>query len=73
MTPSELRDYLKQHHQASLADLAIHFNSDPQAVKAAMHTWIRKGMASETSASSGCAKGCCECKPENITVYRWLS
>jgi len=70
MTPSELRHYLQQKKQATLADLALHFDSDPQAVRAAMETWLRKGQASEEQ-GAGCAKGCCKCDPAAITLYRW--
>ena len=71
MTPSELRNYLKEHQQATLTDLSIHFSSAPDAVKAAMQTWIRKGAAVEITAEPGCSKGCCKCKVEDITIYRW--
>lgn len=72
MTPSELRTYLKEHHQATLTDLSIHFQSAPQAVKAAMDTWVKKGVVNEIQAEAGCSKGCCKCNPEDITVYKWL-
>lgn len=72
MTPSELRNYLKEHHQVTLGDLSIHFQSEPEAVKAAMDTWIKKGMVDATTAETGCSKGCCKCRPEDVTVYRWL-
>lgn len=72
MTPSELRTYLKEHRHVTLADLSIHFQSDPQAVKAAMQTWVKKGVVNETLAEAGCSEGCCKCKPESITIYKWL-
>lgn len=71
MTPSQLRDYLKEHRQASLADLSIHFASQPDAIKAAMETWIRKGKAQVIMAEPECGKSCCQCKTENVTIYRW--
>lgn len=70
MTPSQLRDYLKQNRHASLNDLSIHFSSSPESVKAAMAIWIKKGLVSVTAASA-CKKSCCSCKPENITIYHW--
>lgn len=72
MTPSELRTYVKEHRHVTLTDLAIHFQSDPQAIKAAMQTWIKKGVVNATQAEAGCSKGCCKCKTEDITIYQWL-
>lgn len=72
MTLSDLRSYLQEHKQASLADLAMHFHSDPTAVEAAMQTWIKKGKAEMMIAEPECGASCCQCKKELVTIYRWL-
>ncbi len=35
MTPSELKTYVNENRRVTLTDLSTHFQSDPQAVKAA--------------------------------------
>lgn len=72
MTPSGLKDYLKEKRQASLADLVTHFRSTPQAIQAAMETWLRKGKAKLSTVESNCGKSCCKCNVESITIYYWL-
>ena len=72
MTLSELRNYLQEKGQASLADLSAHFKSDADAIEAAMQTWIRKGRAEQTSAKPECGSSCCHCKKELVTIYRWI-
>lgn len=72
MTPSELKTYVNENRRVTLTDLSTHFQSDPQAVKAAMQIWIKKGLVNESKAQVGCSKGCCQCKPEDITIYQWL-
>ncbi|MGL4666496.1 MAG: FeoC-like transcriptional regulator [Saezia sp.] len=71
MTLSELRLYLQERQQASLADLVAHFRSDPAAIDAAMQTWVRKGKAEVTTAKPECGSSCCQCKMATVTIYRW--
>ena len=45
MILSEVRHYLRQRGQASLDDIALHFDADPMAVRGMLDIWIRKGKA----------------------------
>lgn len=70
MTPTLLKQYLVDHKQASLRDLALHFDVNAQTIQDAMGFWVRKGKV-EQSSVSGCEKGCCQCDIELTTVYYW--
>lgn len=72
MTPSLLKQYLQEHEQASLRDLALHFDVSSEVIKNAMSLWLRKGKV-EQSTVSGCDKGCCQCDSELTTIYYWKS
>ena len=72
MTPSGLRSYLREHRQASLSDLTIHFHSSAEAVQAAMAGWIAKGVAEISTVEEGCGSSCCRCDMAKVTIYRWL-
>ena len=71
MTPSELRQFLQSRPQATLAEMALHFQASPDAIQAAMTLWLSKGKATVTQAD-GCASGCCKCGTAHLTVYRWV-
>jgi DeoR/GlpR family transcriptional regulator of sugar metabolism len=68
MMPSQLRAYLRQRGEASLADLTAHFDTDMEMVKDQLVYWQKKGKILETAA--GCGKTCCSCDSK-IVFYRW--
>jgi hypothetical protein len=68
MIPSELRAYLKERGQASLMDMAAHFNADSGLVQDLLAYWRKKGRILETVA--GCGKACRQCE-QPVTFYQW--
>ncbi len=70
MNLSQLKAYLSQHKRASLPDLANHFQSDPETVKAMLQHWQHKGKVQHIHVKS-CQKGCCS-GGKNIDVYEWI-
>ncbi len=72
MILSDIRDYLKQRGQASLADIALHFESDPAAVQGMLDIWIRKGKVEKRAATASCGSSCQQCDPAATEIYRWL-
>ncbi|GLS06204.1 hypothetical protein GCM10007860_33740 [Chitiniphilus shinanonensis] len=70
MTPSDIRQYLRERGQASLADLAAHFDAEPDAVRDVIAHWVRKGRVSEIGGAS-CGKSCCGCGTTASVAYRW--
>lgn len=74
MTLTAVRDYLKLRHNASLEEIALHFDASPDAVRGILDQWIAKGKARKlpigavcSNAGSGCG---CGCKAQDI--YEWL-
>jgi hypothetical protein len=72
MILSDLKRYLKERGQATLADMALHFRSDPQAVRGMLDVWIRKGKVVKHSASASCGDGCARCDPGALEVFSWI-
>ncbi|MDR1888171.1 MAG: FeoC-like transcriptional regulator [Zoogloeaceae bacterium] len=68
MTPSALRDYLREKGPSSLIDLAAHFGVGVGFVEEVLAYWRRKGNILETVAS--CGKACTDCSA-NVVFYQW--
>jgi len=69
---ADIRRYLERRGQASLADLALHFDSDPDALRGMLKVWIRKGRVSKGTATAACGSSCCRCDPASTELYTWL-
>ncbi len=72
MILSEIKSYLMQRREASLADIALHFESDPNAVRGMLETWISKGKVARRPSTSACGDSCCQCDPATTEIYQWL-
>jgi predicted ArsR family transcriptional regulator len=68
---SDLKRYLSEREQASLADLALHFGVEPDAVRTMLEVWMRKGQVERSSVSPNCGGNCNRCAPETTEIYRW--
>lgn len=71
MILSEVRDYLKQRSQCTLSDIALHFDSDADAVRGMLEVWIRKGKVEKRSATDSCGTSCQSCDPAATEIYSW--
>lgn len=71
MILAELRDYLQQRGEATLADMALHFDTDPDAVRGMLEIWMRKGKVSKQMATASCGSSCSQCDPASTEVYVW--
>ncbi|HHH45706.1 MAG TPA: sugar metabolism transcriptional regulator [Thiotrichales bacterium] len=71
MMLTEIRDYLRARGQASLRDMAIHFDTDEEALRGALDHWIRKGRVRRLPSGTTCS-GCSTCAPETIELYAWV-
>jgi len=72
MILSDIRDYLQQREQATLSDLALHFDTEPQALRQMLDQWVRKGRVERLAVSSSCGSSCNKCNPAATEIYRWL-
>ncbi len=73
MILSEMRDYLRDRGQATLGDIALHFDSDPEAVRGMLELWVRKGKIERSTLMPACGGSCKQCDMASTAVYRWLS
>lgn len=73
MILSEIRDYLKQQHTVTLADLMVHFNIDADALRGMLGKWISKGYVRVVPLKSGCGTGCGKCDPKLTELYEWVN
>ena len=72
MILSQVRDYLKQRGQCTLSDIALHFDTDADAVRGMLDIWIKKGKVIKRSATDSCGTSCQSCDPATTEVYLWL-
>ena len=81
---ADVRDYLVLRRVASLRDLALHFDSSPEAMRDMLGVWLRKGRvrqvdATEAAAPAACSTGdcggacrrCAAAGPEG-ELYAWV-
>ena len=71
MILSDLRRYLQEREEATLSDMALRFQADPEVVRAMLEVWIAKGRIERCSPSRACAGNCNQCGPGAAEVYRW--
>ena len=72
MTPSEVKRYLSERKIAPLNDIALHFDTDPDAVRGVLEHWIRKGRV-RCHQEEGCQSGCCGSCDEHVKeIYEWV-
>ena len=72
MILAEIRDYLATRGRAPLSDLATRFAADPEALRAMLDQWIRKGRVRRLDGGSGACGGCCGCTDKLPEVYEWV-
>lgn len=68
---SRLKHYLSQRPLASLADIALYLDVEPDVARAMLDRWITKGRVQRLAGADGCA-GCDLCPPGGRELYRWI-
>lgn len=71
MILSNIKQYLQQHKTVTLQNLALHFRSEPEAMREMLEHWIRKGKVRKQLIGGGC-KGCSECDSSKMEIYEWV-
>ena len=71
MILSDIRDYLEEKGEATLSDVALHFDITPDAARGMLEVWMRKGKVSRRSVSASCGSSCNQCDPAATEVYAW--
>jgi transposase-like protein len=72
MILSELKHYLIRNRRAAITDIANRFDVEPDALRAMLEYWIRKGRVRRLSAVTSCQVGCAKCDPEAVEIYEWV-
>ncbi len=72
MILSEIKQYLSQRGSATLSDISVHFNTDPDAMRGMLEQWIRKGRVSKHIAGTSCGSSCNKCDIKDSEIYRWV-
>lgn len=73
MILSEIRHYLQQHGRVSLADIALHLDTPPEAVRGMLETLLRKGRIRRHLLNSACGSSCCKCDAAATEQYEWAA
>ncbi len=72
MILSDIRQYLQQCGQATLSDIALHVDAEPDAVKGMLDVWIRKGRVHKQMMGGACGTTCSQCDPAATELYLWI-
>ena len=72
MILAEVKRYLKTRKQATLADIALHCDAEPDAVRGMLEQWIRKGKVTRQLAGKSCGTTCNQCTQATVEIYVWL-
>jgi len=69
----ELKEYLQKQKRATLMEIAIHFETPPDAMRGMLAHWIRKKKVHILPLDSVCSdKSCCKCDPKSLEIYEWI-
>ena len=71
MILSQIRDYLAGRGQATLAEIALHFDAEPDAVRGMLEQWVRKGRVEQRKTEPACGTTCSRCDSAAMELYVW--
>lgn len=74
MTLSQLKAFMIERKRVSLDEIAIHFGSDPSAVRPMLDTWMAKGRVEKLDLQGGCGKAgaSCSCSAKPSEIFEWV-
>ncbi len=72
MILADIRSYLVNQQSATLNDLANHFETDPETIRAMLQIWINKGKIIKLPPQKGCGGGCSQCHCSLVESYQWV-
>ncbi len=70
MLLSQLNAYFAEHKRACMADLAAHFDAQPEALRGMLDLLIAKGRIKRIRAQINCG-ACSKCDPQQLEIYQW--
>ncbi len=69
----DIKKYMKQKRVANLQQIAFDFKQPPEAMRAMLAQWVKKGRLALIAEPPGCGSTCTQCKPEYAVEYEWVS
>ncbi|MCU7905176.1 MAG: FeoC-like transcriptional regulator [Candidatus Thiodiazotropha sp. (ex Epidulcina cf. delphinae)] len=71
MILSDIREFLLKRGQATLAEIALHVDAEPDAVRGMLQQWVRKGRIEQRKVEAACGSSCNRCDPAVTELYVW--
>jgi putative ferrous iron transport protein C len=66
----DIQTYIGHHRTVTMADLALHFHIDEQAIQPMMAKLMRKGRIRQLPMPDKCG-GCSCCSESSLQLYEW--
>ena len=64
-------EVLAQPGKAAVYDLAVHFDTDPEAIRGMLGELERRGKVRRLPVGTPCGGGCSKCDPGTVELYQW--
>ncbi len=71
MILSQVRDYLAGRGQVTLAEIALHFDTEQDAMRGILEKWVLKGLVERRKVEAACGSSCNRCEPAAMELYVW--
>ncbi len=72
MILTQLKSHLRLNQTASLFDMALRFNTEPNVIRDMLQLWINKGKVRKCMKTPQCGSKCSKCDPLLTEVYQWV-
>jgi hypothetical protein len=72
MILSDIKHYLSKRGYASLSDLSLHFDTNPNAMRGMLTQWIKKGRVIKHTKQTACNSSCNKCNTQDGETYKWI-
>ena len=71
MILTDIKHYLSKCKLATLKDIAVHVDADPEAVRGMLEYLIRKDRVRKHLATATCGSSCNKCDMSTVEYYQW--
>lgn len=72
MSLLELKQYLMKVKIASLSNMALCFNREPETLRHMLQHWVKKGCVRQCLKTPACGTSCGKCSPFMTEIYEWV-
>ena len=72
MILAELKSYMAERGRVPIDDLVNRFGVEPDALRAMLGHWMRKGRVQRLDSGAGECGGCSKCDAFRLEIYRWI-